>query len=113
VNARERRRMSQLAIRVIFPPSISDTPVLQRPCDPHEAAQRFRAFRTRFHFSQRELANHLGLCRQAVNRIENCHTLPHASTWVGSKPSSESMKKARRDTCEPIGIPFGQTMGLQ
>jgi len=81
VNAWERRRTFQFAMRMIVSPTISYGPKQGRPTDPIKIAERFRAFRTSFHFSQRELAGHLGISRQALSQIENCHTFPHEGTW--------------------------------
>jgi DNA-binding XRE family transcriptional regulator len=43
-------------------------------------AKRFRALRRTGHMTQGQLASVLGLCRQAVNEIENRRVMPHYST---------------------------------
>lgn len=44
-------------------------------------ADRFIALRKRVGLSQSRLGRYVGLCRQAVNEIENCRVTPHHSTW--------------------------------
>lgn len=44
-------------------------------------ALRFRALRMKAHLTQNDLGHQIGIGRQAVNEIENCHAVPHRSTW--------------------------------
>ena len=52
-----------------------------RPDDKAEIARRFRGLRRRSRLTQCWLAEYIGLCRQAVSKIENKRTLPHVGTW--------------------------------
>ena len=54
---------------------------MDRPWEKREIARRFKALRRKARLSQALLAELLNLCRQAVNEIENGHTMPHAATW--------------------------------
>lgn len=51
-----------------------------RPWEKTEVAERFRALRRKAYLSQARLARIIGICRQTVSEIENCHVWPHHST---------------------------------
>src|SRR5215831_16279609 len=48
-----------------------------RPWTRQEIASRFRALRRKALFTQSRLADLIGICRQAVNKIENARAMPH------------------------------------
>jgi DNA-binding XRE family transcriptional regulator len=52
-----------------------------RPLDKTEIAGRFTTLRRHTSLTQRELAELIGIGRQAVSEIENKRTLPHCGTW--------------------------------
>jgi len=52
-----------------------------RPWTRQEIASRFRALRRKALFTQSRLADLIGICRQAVNKIENARAMPHPTTW--------------------------------
>lgn len=52
-----------------------------KPQDRSAVAERFITLRRRVGLSQSRLGEYLGLCRQAVNEIENCHVMLHTTTW--------------------------------
>lgn len=64
-------------------------------------AERFIALRRTVGLSQSRLGKYVGLCRQAVSEIENCHVMPHDSTWArfceyesrGREPGIEHLPK--------------------
>jgi DNA-binding XRE family transcriptional regulator len=50
---------------------------MNRPWEKHEIAARFRSLRREAMFTQARLAQLIGICMQALNKIENRHTKPH------------------------------------
>ena len=52
-----------------------------RPRDKVQVSRRFRTLRQRSRLAQRQLAELIGICRQAVSEIEGRHVMPHLSTW--------------------------------
>jgi DNA-binding XRE family transcriptional regulator len=63
----------QAALRFLF----------RMPCSPEakaDFAMHFKAIRRRAGLTQTELGHMIGLCRQSVSEIENCHVWPHYTT---------------------------------
>ena len=56
----------------------------ERPFNRCQVAERFRNLRRRGprRLTQAKLGSLIGVCRQAVNKIERGHVTPHPSTWV-------------------------------
>jgi DNA-binding XRE family transcriptional regulator len=52
-----------------------------RPDDRGEIGGRFKKLRRRSHLTQRQLAELICLCRQAVSDIERHQVTPRVSTW--------------------------------
>jgi DNA-binding XRE family transcriptional regulator len=52
-----------------------------RPLDKAEIARHLKGLRRRSLLTQLQLAELIGICRQAVSDIENKRTLLHPSTW--------------------------------
>jgi len=53
----------------------------ERPWEKAVVAARFRTLREEAMFTQARLARLIGIGRQALNKIENQHTMPHQATW--------------------------------
>jgi DNA-binding XRE family transcriptional regulator len=56
-------------------------PNFRRPDEKAEIAKRFKDIRKNSSMTQLQLAEIIGICRQAVSKIEHRHTMPHISTW--------------------------------
>jgi len=56
-------------------------PSFQRPNDKAEVANRFKFLRNNSSMTQLQLAEIIGICRQAVSDIECCRVIPRLSTW--------------------------------
>jgi DNA-binding XRE family transcriptional regulator len=52
-----------------------------RPWEKSEIAARFRSLRRESLLTQKRLAGFIGIGRQALNKIENQHSMPHQTTW--------------------------------
>jgi len=68
----------------------------RRPDDRSEIANRFKDFRKNSSMTQLQLAEIIGICRQAVSEIEHCHVVPHISTWNRFADLEACHEEARR-----------------
>jgi DNA-binding XRE family transcriptional regulator len=56
-------------------------PNFRRPDEKAEIVNRFKNLRKNSSMTQLQLAEIIGICRQAVSEIERRHVVPHLSTW--------------------------------
>jgi len=61
-----------------------------------EIARRFKKLRSRSFLTQKQLAELIGICRQAVSDIERRHVVPHISTWNRFADLEARHREARR-----------------
>jgi DNA-binding XRE family transcriptional regulator len=69
-------------------------------------AKRFKALRRKSVMSQDQLGRVIGICRQAVNRIENGHVTPHYTTFDRFCKLEAKHEKARAVT-RALATEFG------
>src|SRR5437660_12614209 len=91
--SRERMR----AAKIIEPRTELQT---SRPYDNREIARRFKTLRRRSHLLQRQLAELIGLCRQAISDIERRQVMPHPCTWRRFADLEARHEEARRQIAD-------------
>ena len=69
-------------------------------------AERFRALRKKAFMSQSDLGDALGICRQSVNAIENCHVWPHFTTMERFFDLEAKHNQTRNDSPRSLALRF-------